>query len=306
MSSRVRARDEGREETTRFRIQAVAEMTGTPAATLRAWERRYGVPSPARTASAYRLYSADDIRLIHKMRELCDQGIAAAEAARLVKRMAVEVHRAAAEDPLGEAVRAVVDAVRAFDVRALERALERAMLLGSAQTIYGSVLAPAMRRIGDLWHGGVVSVAQEHMASELIGGAARDLLRLVTPTPSIAVALLACFADEDHAFPLYGVGLSVARWQVRAVILGQRTPPAAVGHAVAELRPLFVGLSATVAMPAYRARELVEGYASACGDTPWIVGGAQRGALTRLVADAGGVVGELEALRPLLTATLRG
>ena len=39
-----------------YRIHVVAEMTGIPAATLRAWERRYGIPSPERTASGYRLY----------------------------------------------------------------------------------------------------------------------------------------------------------------------------------------------------------------------------------------------------------
>ena len=45
----------------RYRINVVAELTGVPAATLRAWERRYGIPTPARTASSYRLYSDVDV-----------------------------------------------------------------------------------------------------------------------------------------------------------------------------------------------------------------------------------------------------
>ena len=41
-----------KESVGRYRIHAVAEATGVPAATLRAWERRYGIPAPVRTTSA--------------------------------------------------------------------------------------------------------------------------------------------------------------------------------------------------------------------------------------------------------------
>src|SRR5512142_2436881 len=67
-----------------FRIQAAAELSGVPAATLRAWERRYGVPVPRRTASAYRLYNADDVELVRRMRLLVEDGVSPAEAARVV------------------------------------------------------------------------------------------------------------------------------------------------------------------------------------------------------------------------------
>ncbi len=66
----------------RFRINWVAENTGVAEATLRAWERRYQVPKPSRTPSGYRLYSPDDVALVRKMRELCEAGVAPAEAAK--------------------------------------------------------------------------------------------------------------------------------------------------------------------------------------------------------------------------------
>jgi acyl-CoA hydrolase len=72
------------EPTGRFRINWVAENTGVPEATLRAWERRYQVPKPSRTPSGYRLYSDEDIAQVQKMRELCEAGISAADAAREV------------------------------------------------------------------------------------------------------------------------------------------------------------------------------------------------------------------------------
>ena len=50
-----------------FRINVAAELCGVPAATLRAWERRYGIPVPRRTPSAYRLYTAEDVEQINRV-----------------------------------------------------------------------------------------------------------------------------------------------------------------------------------------------------------------------------------------------
>jgi acyl-CoA hydrolase len=86
----------------RFRINRVAETTGVPEATLRAWERRYQVPKPSRTPSGYRLYSQDDVAQVRRMRELCEAGISPADAAKeiLVAESAPkEVRRRAAEPP---------------------------------------------------------------------------------------------------------------------------------------------------------------------------------------------------------------
>jgi acyl-CoA hydrolase len=66
----------------RFRINVVAETTGIPEATLRAWERRYQVPKPSRTPSGYRLYSQNDVAQVKRMRELCEAGISPADAAK--------------------------------------------------------------------------------------------------------------------------------------------------------------------------------------------------------------------------------
>jgi acyl-CoA hydrolase len=82
----------------RFRINRVAETTGIPEATLRAWERRYHVPKPARTPSGYRLYSPDDVDQVRKMRELCESGISPADAAKEIL-LARQDTKAAARAP---------------------------------------------------------------------------------------------------------------------------------------------------------------------------------------------------------------
>ncbi|HEX6239704.1 MAG TPA: MerR family transcriptional regulator [Polyangiales bacterium] len=81
----------------RFRINRVAESTGIPEATLRAWERRYHVPKPSRTPSGYRLYSPDDVAQVRKMRELCEAGVSPADAAKEI----LEERKPKAADPAG-------------------------------------------------------------------------------------------------------------------------------------------------------------------------------------------------------------
>lgn len=276
----------------KYRIQAVAEMTGIPAATLRAWERRYGLPDPGRTESSYRLYSDHDIAMVRRVRELCDAGMAPSEAARTVLEEADTWNAAPANnaDPYDRARQAIVEAVAAFDPRQAENAVRHAMALGSATAIYDRVFAPAMREIGERWHAGEIGVAQEHLATGLLDEAAATMLRLVQREDAERTILLACFADEEHDFPSYGIALHMSSWGYRLVRLGARTPPQAVHQAVQELDPVLVALSVTMIPAPHRARELVEGYARACDETPWVVGGDAAGPLSRLIEEQGGTV----------------
>lgn len=276
----------------RYRIQAVAKLSGVPPATLRAWERRYGVPQPSRTAAAYRLYSDDDIALITKMRDLVKSGMAAAEAARTAlagagSRPPDEAQEEA--DPFGAATDRIIDAVMRFDPEALDREVSRALNLGSAVALFDGTLGPALRRVGDLWHEGVITVAQEHLASNVIGATLLHLLRLIQPPDSARRAVLACFSDEDHTIGLYGVGLRFATWGFRTLLLGPRTPPSAVARVVDALAPDVVALSATIVPPSAIAREMIDAYADACRGCVWVVGGAAAGPMKPWIEARGGL-----------------
>ncbi|MBC8068928.1 MAG: cobalamin B12-binding domain-containing protein [Deltaproteobacteria bacterium] len=271
-------------------------MTGVAAATLRAWERRYGVPVPSRTDSSYRVYSEADVEMIRKLRRLCDEGMAPAEAAKLVFEEGESTPAPAApaegEDAFAAIQSAIVDAVDRFDPRLLERKLERASSLGLPTAVVDRVLRGALVEIGDRWHAGRMTVAQEHLATEAMLGTVRRLLPLVQPEGDARSAVLACFADDDHSFAVHALAVHLSSWGWHTVMLGARTPAAAVRHAVRELAPELVGLSCTVAPAPHRARELVDEYADACDATPWIVGGAAVRAFAERVVARGGHVAD--------------
>jgi DNA-binding transcriptional MerR regulator len=89
------------DERGRYRINWVAEQTGIAESTLRAWERRYGVPEPERTPSGYRIYSTDDVKKVQRMRELCAGGMSPSEAAHAVA-AGVQAERPRVVDNAGE------------------------------------------------------------------------------------------------------------------------------------------------------------------------------------------------------------
>ncbi len=67
----------------RHRSGAVARMLRMPVATLRVWERRYGVSQPLLSASGQRLYSEEDVRRLALLKQLSDLGHAIGSLARL-------------------------------------------------------------------------------------------------------------------------------------------------------------------------------------------------------------------------------
>ena len=278
----------------RYRISAVADLVGVPSATLRAWERRYGVPTPARTASAYRLYGDADVLIIRTMRDLVQDGIAPAEAARqvLVDQPAPPSVPGDDHDAYAAARDRIVEATVSCNPDTLQLEMGRALTLGPAVSTFERALGPALHRIGELWHDGTITIAQEHLASNMIAITLGDLLRLSQPADGSRRVVLACFADEDHQLALQGVALRFASWGFRTVMIGARTPPAALGRMVKALAPDVVALSATIAPAPPRARELVDAYADACGHVPWIVGGQAAEGMRAWVEARGGLVCE--------------
>ena len=288
-----------------YRIQAVSELTGVASATLRAWERRYGFPTPQRTDADYRLYSRDDVKLVKRMQTMVESGVAPNDAARQLLAATKEVVAVPTEaDPFETLILRIVEATRAMNTSALERELQRALLLDSGMVAFERVLQPALVRIGQGWHDGSISIAAEHLASHLISTTTLDLLRLTRIAENAPTVLLGCFAEELHTLPLLGAALSFASLGVRPILLGARTPPSGIARACDTLAPDMVGLSVTVLpRPPSHARELVDGYADACGKTPWFLGGAAAHALAGFADARGGRI--LDGTTASIEAELR-
>jgi DNA-binding transcriptional MerR regulator len=224
-----------------LRIGELARRTGTSPELLRAWEQRYGLLRPERSPGGFRLYSDGDEARVRRMRAWIGTGLSAAEAAR----RALEVEEEAGEESafvaegLADELEAAMDR---FDGEAGHRALDRLLARFSVETVLEDALMPYLRRLGDRWAVGEISVAQEHFASSLIRGRLFGLAREWGAGGGPAV-VLACPPGEEHDLGLIVFGIVLARRGWRVTYLGADTPFATLEQAAASLRPALVVLS---------------------------------------------------------------
>ncbi len=299
-----------KESVGRYRIHAVAEATGVPAATLRAWERRYGIPAPVRTTSAYRLYTEDDMLAARRMRELTEAGLAISEAARLVRiDLETPAPQPAPLPPEGADVRAralehLVAAVSEGDPVAVAREAVRGAFLGNGWETFHDVYAPAMARAEALRREGRLEAAKYALAAGTLENATRGLLRIVQPAAPRWRVLLACIAGERDVTTLHGAGIAMASWGVRSVELGGDASPRAVEDSLvrADADGVLFCLGTEGADP----RERLARYAKVCDGRACFVVGAGASSAAAWVRANGGVpvVGSIDAHRAEIEAEL--
>lgn len=71
-----------------FPIREVSRLTGVNPVTLRAWERRYGLIVPTRTASGHRLYSMADVERVRSILGWIERGVAVSKIGKILAKAA--------------------------------------------------------------------------------------------------------------------------------------------------------------------------------------------------------------------------
>jgi MerR family transcriptional regulator, light-induced transcriptional regulator len=224
-----------------LRIGELSRLVGVPVELLRAWERRYGLLEPARTAGGFRLYSEDDIALVRTMRAHLDRGLSAAEAARVTLAEPRESSTPIVADGAGELARAL----ERFDEIGAQEVIDRLLATVTLEVVLQRVVIPYLHELGEKWQRGEISVGQEHFASNVLRGRLHGLAR-GWDRGAGPRALLSCAEAELHDLPLliFGVALRSHGWRIS--YLGADTPRASLAQAVDALAPTAVVLSGTV------------------------------------------------------------
>jgi DNA-binding transcriptional MerR regulator len=208
-----------------FAIQEVSRRTGVPKVTLRAWERRYGVPSPERMGNRYRLYSERQVEQIVALVRLVDSGIAIRQAAFLVARRKAASADGDSTARLSRAWRSRLgSACLRFDEPAADAVLTEAEGLLPRADILHLVLLPVVAELGDAQHTGVISISQEHFAS---GVARRFVARTDVASPPTArrPIVTGCAPGERHELGLLAVVCRLREAGRPVVHLGPDVPP---------------------------------------------------------------------------------
>jgi DNA-binding transcriptional MerR regulator len=225
--------------TEQLRIGELSRRTGVSAELLRAWERRYGLLHPTRTGGGFRLYSPADERRVSLMRSHLQQGISAAEAARLTLTEAAGGTRDEDEPVLRRRAQELRQALDDFDESSAHSALDSVLAEFSTETVLTDLVLPYLHELGERWANGEASVGQEHFASQLIRGRLLGLARSWDRGAGPR-ALLACAPGEQHDLGLiaFGVALRARGWRI--TYLGQDTPLETLAESARSLGPLAI------------------------------------------------------------------
>jgi methanogenic corrinoid protein MtbC1 len=237
-----------------YNIKAVVEATGLPAATLRAWERRYGALSPGRTESGYRLYSARDIAVLRWLKARVDEGMNISQAIHLLSQtrpgergIQKDTHRTETGAGPHETRAALLNALLRYDESVADRLLEEAFAIYGLETVTESILAPAMVQMGDMWHEGRTTTATEHFASNYLR---RKIDSIINAAPKSSVGplvVMGCAPGDWHELGLLLIYLMLRRRSVNTIYLGQNVPVEQFVEEMERLRPAMVIMSAATA-----------------------------------------------------------
>jgi DNA-binding transcriptional MerR regulator len=226
-----------------LRIGELSKRSGVSPELLRAWERRYGLLRPMRSAGGLRLYSPADVERVRLMRRHLAEGLAAAEAAALAVRAGLGDETAPIALRPTEVRDDLADALDRFDEPRAQAILDRLLAVATVDMLLSEVVLPYLRELGDRWQRGDASVAQEHFASSVLRGRLLGLARGwglgVGP-----VAVLACLPGEQHDLGLIAFGLALRARGWRIVYLGTDSPIETVEEVSRRLDPSLVVLAA--------------------------------------------------------------
>lgn len=269
------------------RIGEMSRRVGVSEHLLRAWESRYGLLKPERSAGGYRLYSDEDESRVRRMQAHLAGGLAAAQAARAA--IAEERPGPMATDAAGPLPRAnLIDLAEALQQAldelnepAAQAVLDRLLTDFTVETVLRDVLVTYLHELGQRWDQGAVSVAQEHFASHVIRGRLTSLAR-GWGNGRGPHALLACPPGELHDLALLAFGIVLNRSGWRIGYLGVNTPVLDLIQVARDVRPSLVVLAATTPE---RFAAVVPELSRLAGTAPLALAGA--GATQDLAASVG-------------------
>ena len=212
-------------------VAALARQIGVAPATLRTWDRRYGLGPSEHVEGSHRRYSRADVAKLIMMRRLITTGVSPSDAAQRAKAHhgAISITELVTEIEVAEdLVAAICRAAEALDRDYILQALRQELMKNGVINCWQSVIVPVLIQVGSSWEKTGEGIEVEHLLTELI----KMVLRESVPEEFDAInsrpVLLACVGEELHSLALHALAAALAEREIASNFLGARTPLSAL------------------------------------------------------------------------------
>lgn len=244
-----------------YNIKMVSKETGLTPATLRAWERRYGIPRPVRSSGGQRLYSENDILLLKWLTARKKEGMNISRAISVWKsrenQSASETDVSSGPAMSSEENEEILErlykvwsrACLAFNEEEANFAINKALEIATPELVCTKVIQKGLAAIGKGWYAGKVSVQQEHFASALATRHLNKFIESTTLSRDSDRILLICPPEEAHELVLLMLSFFLRRRGWNSIFLGAKTPLVKLDSVIHSTLPKLV-LSAAQTLPA--------------------------------------------------------
>ena len=239
----------------RLSVAAVARKLGIAPATLRTWDRRYGIGPAHHAPGEHRRYSVDDVARLELMRDALLHGATPAAAARYAlstplphsdpppipdtDETALPTGRGGPGLPLPDAgwhARGLARAATALDADAVRRLLNESITALGAQATWDVAVRPVLVAIAQRWADTGTGIEIEHLLSDCVT-AVFSALAASTPTTTARPVLLAGMAGDQHQLPIVVLTATLAQRGVTCRSLGADLPADALVAAIRRTAP---------------------------------------------------------------------
>ena len=226
-------------------VAAVARRIGVAPATLRTWDRRYGLGPSAHESGEHRRYCPADLARLTLMRRLITSGVSPCDAAAQAKshKGTINLETIVTDYVVREElVTALHKAAKGLDKKFIEAALRKDLAQYGVEQSWSEVIVPLLLIVGNEWEVSGDGIEVEHLLTEVLKGILREHVEDIRKPVNAHPVLLASVGEEVHSLALHALAAALAERKIETYFLGARTPLEALSAMITRSAPPAVFL----------------------------------------------------------------
>ena len=215
-----------------YNIKAAAKLLDMPKVTIRSWETRYGAITPARTESGHRLYSDQNLEDLQWLKiQVQENGLKISEA---VKQLHASKNKTVGRktpqlknfqsDPYQKQVEELYLAAKEMDVERFNYLLDLHFSLFHYRVVFFSILVPLMQLLGDEWESGNITIAHEHIITNIVQQRFHQFFRIFPISDKLPKVAAFTPSGENHQLGLLLFTLFLRENGFQVIYVGTDTP----------------------------------------------------------------------------------